>query len=673
MYTTKAQICIRRDTAANFTSANPTLALGEIAYETDTRNIKVGNGSSAWTALPYINPFRGGTAAAPTSNTVLGSGAGAALQSGAELNTCIGANSGNALTSADFNVFVGAQTGVTATTGSQNVAVGYAAYQVGNGSSNTAVGMLSMLNNTTGGANTALGSGTSQTHTGANNTTAVGYLALNLNTASDITAVGANALDANTTGVRLVAVGSNALGANTGSDNTAVGHDALAANQAGSGNTAVGSRALDALATNTTDNVAVGSGALGALTDGSTNVAVGAGAASALNVSGTPQNGVTAVGGYALLSTTNAPSTTAVGTSAGRFTATGANCTSASNSVFIGANSRPLDNGQDNQVVIAGSVGGVGGIGNGSNTTTIGNSSTTGTFIPAGNLTVGSSATPTGALTINATSNAPGGSWNGGTDLLTLRTPTEYYGEPSIAFQTANNIGSKIGCKNVNFGAHDILFATRENTSGSTALTERMRIMHNGRVGIGTGAPSEFVHINGGNLRVQSGNVVLTSGNGIDFSATANSSGTMTSELLSDYEEGTWTPVYGTTGTGFTTMTMDPGTGTATYTKVGRQVTVRAWLQTDNVDATGATGNLVITGLPFTVSSTSWSAGAVGYCRAWAGNFPSNVLADQGSTRLYIESRATSNGATALAVPADLTAGVTADQNGLMFTCTYFV
>jgi hypothetical protein len=43
----------RRDTAANWTSANPTLAAGEMGIETDTYKFKVGNGSTAWTSLPY--------------------------------------------------------------------------------------------------------------------------------------------------------------------------------------------------------------------------------------------------------------------------------------------------------------------------------------------------------------------------------------------------------------------------------------------------------------------------------------------------------------------------------------------------------------------------------------------------------------------------------------------
>ena len=43
----------RRDTAANWTSANPTLLAGEIGIESDTNKIKIGDGSTAWTSLAY--------------------------------------------------------------------------------------------------------------------------------------------------------------------------------------------------------------------------------------------------------------------------------------------------------------------------------------------------------------------------------------------------------------------------------------------------------------------------------------------------------------------------------------------------------------------------------------------------------------------------------------------
>jgi len=45
----------RRDTAANWTTANPTLLAGEIGLESDTGYWKVGDGSTAWTSLAYVS------------------------------------------------------------------------------------------------------------------------------------------------------------------------------------------------------------------------------------------------------------------------------------------------------------------------------------------------------------------------------------------------------------------------------------------------------------------------------------------------------------------------------------------------------------------------------------------------------------------------------------------
>ena len=53
---TIATIKMRRDTAANWTSANPTLAAGEWGYETDTKRRKLGDGTTAWTSLRYADP-----------------------------------------------------------------------------------------------------------------------------------------------------------------------------------------------------------------------------------------------------------------------------------------------------------------------------------------------------------------------------------------------------------------------------------------------------------------------------------------------------------------------------------------------------------------------------------------------------------------------------------------
>ena len=59
------KIQMRRDTAANWTSANPTLAEGELGLETDTTFYKIGTGSTAWTSLAY-----GTIAGVPSSNSI---------------------------------------------------------------------------------------------------------------------------------------------------------------------------------------------------------------------------------------------------------------------------------------------------------------------------------------------------------------------------------------------------------------------------------------------------------------------------------------------------------------------------------------------------------------------------------------------------------------------------
>ena len=47
------QIQVRRGTAAAWTAANPTLAIGEFGFETDTYKVKIGDGATAWNALGY--------------------------------------------------------------------------------------------------------------------------------------------------------------------------------------------------------------------------------------------------------------------------------------------------------------------------------------------------------------------------------------------------------------------------------------------------------------------------------------------------------------------------------------------------------------------------------------------------------------------------------------------
>lgn len=59
-------IQVRRDTAANWTAANPLLASGELGFETNTYKLKIGDAINLWNALPYTYqedlPFMVGTA-----------------------------------------------------------------------------------------------------------------------------------------------------------------------------------------------------------------------------------------------------------------------------------------------------------------------------------------------------------------------------------------------------------------------------------------------------------------------------------------------------------------------------------------------------------------------------------------------------------------------------------
>lgn len=54
------EIQLREDTAANWTTANPTLLVGEPGFESDTGKFKIGNGSLAWSSLPYATSTAGG-------------------------------------------------------------------------------------------------------------------------------------------------------------------------------------------------------------------------------------------------------------------------------------------------------------------------------------------------------------------------------------------------------------------------------------------------------------------------------------------------------------------------------------------------------------------------------------------------------------------------------------
>lgn len=152
--------------------------------------------------------------------------------------------------------------------------------------------------------------------------------------------------------------------------------------------------------------------------------------------------------------------------------------------------------------------------------------------------------------------------------------------DPSYTGTYPDKIAAEIAClaETATGAGYGLAFYTGVTTGTNRA--ERLRIDY------------------GGDVTVKSGNLIIgTSGKGIDFSAT---SGTGTSELFDDYEEGTWTPSavgYGGTPTvsGF-------------YTKIGELVYIECSIIFDGIaDNSG----FVVQGLPYAVKSPYLGGGSI--------------------------------------------------------------
>lgn len=191
----------------------------------------------------------------------------------------------------------------------------------------------------------------------------------------------------------------------TGSNNTGVGREALRDVTTGDYNMALGNLSGTQITTGSR-NIGVGTGSIYSVTTGSYNIGIGYNAVRN-NVSALGNVGIgyyslidvtgnynTGIGYYALGALGNATYNVGIGYQAGRFIADGATSNSTgTNSVFLGGDARPLANGENNQIVI-----GYNAIGNGANTTTIGNTSILRTYLTGLNLKAGTATAGTAAL-----------------------------------------------------------------------------------------------------------------------------------------------------------------------------------------------------------------------------------------------------------------------------------
>jgi hypothetical protein len=134
----------------------------------------------------------------------------------------------------------------------------------------------------------------------------------------------------------------------------------------------------------------------------------------------------------------------------------------------------------------------------------------------------------------------------------------------------------------------------------------------------------------------------------------------MTSELFADYEEGTWTPIYLPETNSFTSIAYNIQSGR--YTKIGRVVYFDFALRTSSLTIGTATDGLRISGLPFTVGSTSQGSAMIGQAESWGGDYPSGAFIRGGTQLVSMLYRTTSNGATLSIQVSDMSTSASANE-----------
>ena len=153
----------------------------------------------------------------------------------------------------------------------------------------------------------------------------------------------------------------------------------------------------------------------------------------------------------------------------------------------------------------------------------------------------------------------------------------------------------------------NVIFSNSNQTTGTPTVSERMKIKSDGQI------------TTQGDI-LPGADVIMANGRGISFAASSNAGG-MTSELLDDYEEGTFTPT-------FSGATLSQAVGS--YTKIGNQVTVHYRLVTSGGLPSSGT-QVQIGGLPFNISNATINSVASGF--GGAGSVyvgPSNVSSATG-------------------------------------------
>ena len=194
-------------------------------------------------------------------------------------------------------------------------------------------------------------------------------------------------------------------------------------------------------------------------------------------------------------------------------------------------------------------------------------------------------------------------------DQLTVKRPASSFGEMSMTVDANTTTGTHANAfvftKSKNTYWNGLGFQSSHGHIGaivgmrdSTGMNASQKIrIELGGTAINASEEKTWDFLNTGDLSISDGNLVVANGHGINFSATSDApfgNTTNRQELLDDYEEGQWLPVYsGATSGGSVSYSYRKGY----YIKVGSQVTV--WIEMTISSASGMSGATQISNLPF--------------------------------------------------------------------------
>jgi len=203
----------------------------------------------------------------------------------------------------------------------------------------------------------------------------------------------------------------------------------------------------------------------------------------------------------------------------------------------------------------------------------------------------------------------------------------------------------------------DILFKGNDGGSAVTALTLDM-------------SDAGAATLNNG-LTLSDGDLSVASGHGISFASAAggtyaDASG-MASELLDDYEEGTWTGTFRSSAGHFS---MNSSYQTGNYTRIGNIVTVKAYLVGSSEGLTDS-DSVLVDGLPYVAVS-----GNVGYQAITIGYLDSASITAGHAASGYVNSGTNQIQLTMFDVAtgtSSMTVGELTGNGQLIFTATYRV